>query len=219
MNSPVNIDEIILKRRSIRKYNGQIVDRSIIDQIITAGMWAPTACNKQEYRFIYLQSRDVIQKLADLGTAHFVKDCRQAILVLYDNRIDNLEYRDDILSAAAVIQNMLLQASELNVATCWVCNLPSKAALRKLLDIPGSYDPIGLITLGYADNAPKPMPRKHTLEEVVFTDKFDRTRDISEQKSGFKLFVRKHLRQLYIRLPKTRLLKKMVDKFEKKFDN
>ncbi|MGI6168700.1 MAG: nitroreductase family protein [Christensenellales bacterium] len=215
----MNIHDIIVSRRSIRKYNDKPVHRQTINQIIAAGMWAPTACNKQEYRFIYLQDKETLNQLTALGTAHFVKDCNQAILVLYDNRIDNLEYRDDILSAGAIIQNMLLQAAQLQVATCWVCNLPSKASLRKLLDIPPSYDPIALITLGYTDNTPQQVARKHTLDEVVFTDRFDRSQDKTQAKSGIKLFVRKRLRQIYIRLPKTAFLKKLVDRYEKKFDN
>lgn len=215
----MELSNAIMARRSIRKYKDELVAREMIDEIVTAGMWAPTACNKQCYRFIYIEDKAVIGGIVDLGTAHFVKNCNQAILVLYDNRIDNLEYRDDLLSAGAVTQNMLLKAAELGVGTCWVCNLPVKKALKKLLDVPSYYNPIGLVTLGYPVVTPKTMPRKRKLEEVLFVNKFDHSKEQADQVSGVKLFVRKQLRKIYIRIPKNGIIFRMVDKFEKKFDN
>lgn len=214
-----NLDEIIIGRRSVRLYNEELVEREKIDKIIQAGTWAPTACNKQEYGFIYIEDPSIIKKLSNLGTAHFVKKCKQVILVLYDNRIDNLEYRDDILSAGAVIQNMLLKAQELNISACWVCNLPSKKMLRKLFDIPKTLDPVSLITIGKSEKVPKTLKRKHSLEEIVFINKFDPSKFVFEERSSFKLLVKRLLRKIYIRLPKNKFLFKIVDRFEKKFDN
>jgi len=171
----MNIDKAIHSRRSVRIFTEQLVDLEFIHQIIDAGRWAPTATNKQEARFIYIDDKNIISKLCSLGTAYFVENCQQMVLVLYDNRIDNVEYHDDVLSAAAVIQNMLLKATQLGIGTCWVANLPSKAALRKLFDIPAYYDPISLIVLGHAVRKPKEVKRKQGLDAILFYNCFDKT--------------------------------------------
>lgn len=215
----MDLDETIQSRRSIRMFTERLVETGIIYQIIDAGRWAPTATNKQEAKFIYIDDGEIIKKLCDLGTAHFVKDCRQMILVLYDNRIDNTEYHDDILSAAAVIQNMLLKATQLGVGTCWVANLPSKAALRRLFCIPSYYDPISLVVIGYALREPAEVKRKYDLDNMISNNIFDRSKDVSGKKPKLKLFARRMSRRLYIRLPKTASLRKLAGKYEKKFDN
>lgn len=215
----MNIDEAIHGRRSVRIFTEEPVKMEEVRQIIDAGQWGPTATNKQEARFIYIDDEKVISKLYQLGTAHFVNKCKQMILVLYDNRIDNAEYHDDILSAAAAIQNMLLKATQLNIGTCWVANLPSKSALRKLFAIPDYYDPISLIVLGHSAHEPKEVKRKQELSAVLFHNQFDKTKDKASEKSRSKLFVRGMLRKIYIRLPKNRIIKKFAGKYEKKFDN
>ena len=213
------VAEVIRNRRSIRHYIDKDVEIEKIYKIIEAGQWAPTATNKQEARFIYINDKEKIQSLCKNGTAQFVRACNQMILVLYDNRIDNIEYHDDILSGAAVIQNMLLQAEELGVSTCWVANLPAKSILRKLFSIPAYYDPISLITLGYAIQQPKDVERKHSLENIIFRNEFDQSRDIKPEKNTLRLFIRKALRMIYIKVPKNQWTLSMVSKYEKKFFN
>lgn len=213
------LDEVIHNRRSIRKYTEVKVEWKKIKDIISAGMWSPTACNKQEYRFIYLDDDELIKKIYYSGAAHFLQETKQAILVLYDNCIDNIEYRDNLQSASACIQNMLLKATELNIGACWVCNLPPKRKLRNIFRIPKHYDPIALISLGYFEKAPNPIKRKYTVDDVTFINEFDIEKDSVEVKSSIKISVKKYLRLVYTRLPKTKFLIKLAEKFEKKFDN
>lgn len=213
------LDNIIKRRRSVRRYTENRISDTDIEKIIESGMWAPTACNKQDYRFIYLNSKKEVEEIYKMGSAHFLDKCNQAILVLYYNQIDNTEYHDDVLSAGMVIQNMLLKATEMNVGTCVIANLPSKSRIRKHFNIPSYYDPIALISLGEIVKEPKIMTRKFTVEEVLDINIFDNEKNQKTQSPKLKLWVRKILRKIYIRLPKTKLLKKMVDKFEKKFEN
>ncbi|MDR1000711.1 MAG: nitroreductase family protein [Clostridiales bacterium] len=192
----MTLSEAIRARRSIRAYTGTPVLFEYIEAIIEAGRWAPTATNKQAARFIYIDDPDTIAKFCKLGTAHFVDKCRQMILVLYDNRIDNLEYNDDVLSSGAVIQNMLLKATELGIGACWVANLPPKLKLRKLLGIPKCYSPVSLVTLGYPDKEAKDISRKGGL--VIHHNKFDASLDIPAKMSGSKHLVRRFVRYIYI---------------------
>lgn len=213
----MTLDQVIEGRRSIRTYSDEMISSEVIQKIIHAGMWAPTACNKQDYRFIIIDDEEIFAQLDRVGTAHFVKNCKQAILVLYDNSTDNVDYHDDVLSAGAVIQNMLLKATELKVATCWVCNLPTKPKMRRIFGIPRHYDPIALVAIGYMTNEAKKMPRKKDVNEVIYRNRIP-DGGISEI-NMFRKKIRRVARFFYVRLPKTQFLKKISAGFERKFDN
>ena len=97
--------------------------------------------------------------------------------------------------------------------------MPPKRKLRNIFRIPKHYDPIALISLGYFEKAPNPIKRKYTVDDVTFINEFDIEKDSVEVKSSIKISVKKYLRLVYTRLPKTKFLIKLAEKFEKKFDN
>lgn len=215
----MELEQAILTRRSIRTYTDKPVDKEIIEKIINAGIWAPSACNVQGWRFIVIDNKDVLNQIIQNGAAAFLKNVHQAIIVVYDNRTDNNEYSDYIQSAAACIQNMLLMAHSLNVGTCWVNFLPTKKKLRKILGIPACFDPIGLISLGYYDQEINQRPRKYENRDLISWNKFESKENF--QGGMTKLRIKRAMRRLYMSLPPG--LKKMaapiLDKKEKKFDN
>lgn len=199
-------------RRSIRNYNSKIVKDNLINKIITSGMNAPTACNRQGYKFIIINDQVIMGEIIKMGSASFLKNVSQSILVLYERRTNNREYNDNIQSGAAVIQNMLLEATSLNIGSCWVCNLPRKRVLKKMLLIPNEYDIIGLVTLGHYDQSAKKVEKKYELEDVIsynlFESKINRINKFT--------FV---FHNIYKFIPKTKLIKKIANKYEKKFEN
>lgn len=209
--------QAIRDRRSIRKYTSELVDQETIYKIIEAGIWAPSACNIQGWKYIVLDSPEVIKTIYKSGGASFLQNVKQAIVVLYENQTDNVEYQDHIQSAAASIQNMLLMAHSLKVGTCWVNNIPNKRILRKILNIPFSYDPIALITIGYYDYIPNDRKRKYSVQELISYNKFDF--DIVSSKSRIKVAIKRFCRKIYKILPGKVALLKIVGRFEKKFDN
>ena len=67
---------------------------------------------------------------------------------------------------------MLLAAHDMDLGSCAVASFHA-AAVRKLLGIPESVEPILLVALGWPDETPDAPPRRH--EEVVFYERFDDT--------------------------------------------
>lgn len=213
----MDIFSVIKGRRSVRLFTKKPVSKEIVHKIIEAGNWAPSACNRQAWRFIIINNPEIKKKIVEAGTAYFVKNAPLLILITYDNRTDNLEYLDHIQSAAASIQNMNLVAYSLGIGTCWINNLPPKKRLRKLLKIPSYFEPIALLALGHYERLPQPLPRQNRIEDLISMNKFAfKTKKISKG----KLAAKRTARRLYIRLPAT--LKKRLEpfarKFEKRFD-
>ena len=214
----MDVFEAITNRRSIRRFQDRPVPDDLVKRIIEAGQWAPSACNRQDWKFIIIDSKEVKGKLLKETTAYFVGKAPLLILVIYSNRTDNLEYKDHLLSAAMSIQNMQLAAYALGLGSCCVNNLPIKSRLRNILNIPRHYDPVSLICLGYPEVVPKPLKRKDSLNGIIGRNGFEFKDDVPS--IDIKLNIKRAVRFIYYRLPG--FLKKMLDplsrKFEKRFD-
>ena len=63
----MELQEAILKRRSIRKYLKRPVEKESIEKVLESAMWAPSACNIQGWRFIVVESEERKQELIKKG--------------------------------------------------------------------------------------------------------------------------------------------------------
>lgn len=216
------LSEIIKKRRSVRIFKPESITKELVEKLIEAAIYAPSACDAQDWKFIIVDDKKLKDKIVEAGGAMSIKNAPAGILVLYDNRTKNLEYQDHIQSAAAAIQNIHLMAIELGLGSCWICHLPAAAQLRKIFHIPNYFSPIAYILLGYPAQEPQPMPRKYKLNEVMAYNKFSADWPI-EKINSFTLFVKRVLVKIYRLSPnfiKNNFLNKFLDnKFVKKFKN
>ncbi len=215
----MDLFEAIHNRRSVRRFEERPVPEELIEKIVEAGQWAPSACNRQAWKFIVVNSAEVKEKLMRETTAYFVKKAPLLIFVVYSNRTDNLEYKDHLLSGAMAAQNMQLAAHSLGLGACCVNNLPIKSRLRKILNVPRSYDPVAMLCIGYPKAVPKPMKRKGDMNGILCWNSFDFN---DEQPAlDLALNIKRVVRYIYYRLPA--FIKKLLDpvsrKFEKRFDD
>ncbi len=160
------LPEIVL-RRSVRKFSDRAVEKAKLERILKAGQLAPSAKNRQEWRFIVAQKPSVKEGLA---LAAFGQPCvRQAGAVIavcptnVDYRMPNgqLSFPVDLAIAAAF---MMLQATREGLGTCLLTTFDQQQA-RDALSVPFSIPVVMLLVLGYADEAPDPQPRK-SLREI-----------------------------------------------------
>lgn len=214
----MKLDKIIKGRRSVRLFDDKIVSDDSIENIIKSATWAPSACNKQAWRFIVIRDKRKLKLLSDFGGAYFIKNSSQAILVIYKNTTDNIEYMDYIQSASAAIQNMQLKIFSMGLGSCWVNNLPKKSVIRKMFRIPNTYDPIALVIFGYSKIKQKEIKRSNPVKELISYDNFTFKTDSLNLKS-YNYLIRRCFRFIYINLPAflRKLLQPIVRKFEKKF--
>ena len=149
------VNELIKKRRSIRKYdaNGAVTDEQL-KTILEAAMMAPSACNLRAWEFIVVKNRKMLDEIAEFHQyAKMMKTAQAAIFVL--GLPDKLKgapgegmWQHD---CGAATQNILLQATDFNLGTCW-CGLHPKEnymeIARKMLDLPKEKMPFCVIALG-----------------------------------------------------------------------
>lgn len=138
----------ICKRRSIRKYTGEVISEDDIKKILEAGMNAPTARNLKPYEFVVVKDKVMLNKLSEMKkNAYFVRDCNVTIVLLAKELSDY--WQQDL---GAVSQNMLLEATHLGIGTCWVGVAPNEEYenyARELLEIPSDVRVFSLIAFGY----------------------------------------------------------------------
>ncbi len=218
----MNFISVIKKRRSVRLFQKKKPDQETIKKIIEIGTYAPSACNIQGWRFIIVEKKHKKQQIVDQGGSINIKKAPLGILVLYDNRTKNTEYMDNVQSASAAIQNMLLTIEYLGLGACWTCHLPNKKHLRKIFNIPNTFSPIAYLIIGYKKNKPVKIKRKYKINEIISFDTFSSDIKI-EEINQFKLELKKLLTKLYRLMPlsiKKRWLNQYLDKnFVKKFKN
>jgi len=212
----MDIFEAITTRRSVRRFVPDPVPRETVLKLVEMAINAPSACDRQAWKFIIVDERHLLTELTREGAATFLAEAPLAIIVLYPRMTDNVEYQDGIQSAAAAVENLLLAAHALGLGACWICHLPPKRVLRKLLKIPWTYDPVATVALGYRKGEPRNRPRKGKPEEVISSNEF-RFSDVQHTVSP-ALLVRRFARWLYYLLPFRRHLYPLASRFERKFD-
>jgi nitroreductase len=156
----VTVREAVLTRKSVRKYKDRdkAVHQEQIDLLLEAAMKAPSACNMRPWEFLVVQSRDKLDALAESQPfTRMLYDCPLAIVVvaLPDTRNQFSEgfFPQDCGAAA---QNILLQAAELGLGTCWCGIYPKETPMQRVRDALGGFlapnaIPFNIIAVGHPD--------------------------------------------------------------------
>ena len=147
---------LFLRRRSVRWYKRQPVPSDLIQQAINAAAQAPSACNRQPFRFLVANDPVRAAQIAECagGTAGFASQLPAIIVVVGDlsaypeERDRHLIYIDTSLAA----MQLMLAAETLGLSTCpinWPDVDSSERKLERILDLPGFERIVMLISIGY----------------------------------------------------------------------
>lgn len=155
----MNTLDAIKSRRSIRKYRTDAdLPQADLEQILEAGMLAPSACDRRAWEFVVVRSQAVKEQIMALHPyTQMLKTAPLAVVVcgrpdLQDGIGEGFWPQD----CAAVVENMLLAAVELGYGGCWCGCYPKverAEQLRALLGATGT--PVAVVALGVPDEAPK----------------------------------------------------------------
>lgn len=162
--------DLARRRRSVRRYRPDPVPEELLQQVLEAGRWAPSAVNSQPWEFVVVRDPQVKQALYDLATVaglrwpHLLS--APVVIVLTARKLTSYA-RDDCIFAA---QNMMLCATDVGLGTCYIGGF-AEARIRKLLAVPEGHVVPGMITLGYAEHDPPPPPRRE-LASMIHHDTY-----------------------------------------------
>lgn len=193
----------IEERRSIRKYKEESIDKEPIEDILRCGILAPSAKNRQPWYFVVTKGITK-NKIADLmikyiednndlperfssviPTAEVIK--KAPILILIFKVKDDNWVIDDNLSIGACVENMCLRATELDIGSLWIRDI---IYIKKEVEKIFNHKDMELncaLSLGKADQSPKPRPRKELKDVVEWYDNWNTRKIIDYAITFFSL--------------------------------
>lgn len=160
--------EVLLTRRSIRNFNDKSIPEDVLNKILEAGTYAPTAMGMQKPIIIAITdkkvrdevSRENAKIMGREGTDPFY-GAPVILLVAVEN------YPNAVYDGSCVMDNLLNAAWAMGVGSCWIHRAKEELEsdfgkkLLKSLGIFGDYIGVGHAALGYFDGEPPlPKPRK-----------------------------------------------------------
>lgn len=154
--------EEIFTRRSVRSYTDQAISDEDIEQILRAGMAAPSAGNQQPWEFVVSTNAEVNGRLG-AATPYSRPATHAPVVVVVCARTKGLRFAHCVhMDLGAATENMLLEAKHLGIGSVWMAVAPSPDRIKNVsecVDIPQGCEPFALVAFGYADKEPKPVDR------------------------------------------------------------
>lgn len=160
--------DILLKRRSIRKYKNEQIPKEQLEMILQAGLISPSGRNRRPWEFIVVEDKEMLAKLSkarDHG-ASMLTGAGAAIVVYANPELTDVWTED----CCIVMSNMHLMAESLGVGSCWIQGRlrvsedgrTTEDYIKELLGVPDNYKLEAMLSLGIPDE----FPEGHKLEEL-----------------------------------------------------
>lgn len=152
----------IFARRSIRKYNQQVISEEMIEKLLRAGMAAPSAGNEQPWHFIVIKDKKILNEIPKFHPySQMLKETDCAIVVCGDRSLEKFK-GFWVQDCSAATQNILLMAEELGLGAVWLGIYPIEdrvKSLKELLGLPEHVTPLSIIPVGYPAESKEPANR------------------------------------------------------------
>lgn len=175
------VTELMMSRRSIRKYKDSLINKETLDEILKCGVNAPNGKNLQAYEIRVLSSA-----LIDSITSAVVKDNPQigeregfknifvdapcVLCIAYDTTYDMSQVDCGLLG-----ENIILSAWLKGIGSCclgssarWIKDSPSAKPYLDKIGFSEGYELLYCIALGYPDETPEAKPR--TMDKIKYME-------------------------------------------------
>ena len=163
-----NFLELVKNRYSCRSYQSKCVEQEKVDYILECVRFAPSAVNRQPWRFHIIRDEADKAKLQQCYNRDWFKTAPMYVIasILHDEgwvRGDGKHHGD--IDIAIAVEHLCLAATEQGLGTCWVCNFDA-VLCKDLFQLSAQEEPAVLIPLGYPADEPKAKLRK-SVEEIT----------------------------------------------------
>ena len=162
--------EAIKTRRSVRAYKPDMPAKELIEQVIEAGIWAPTGMGRQSPIIVAITNKELRDELSQMNAEIFGKPDMDpfygapVVLVVLAGK----SMPTHVYDGSLVMGTMMLAAHDLGLSSCWIHRAKEEfesecgKEILKALGVEGDYEGIGHCILGYAADDAEPIakPRK-----------------------------------------------------------
>ncbi len=162
--------DLLLNRRSIRKFKTQQIEKETLDKIVKGALTSPSGRNIKPWNLIVIDDKEILSKLGSLrgGASKPISNAPLAIAVIGDREATDVLIED--LSIISII--IQLMSHSLGLGSCWI-QVRNRIAIddntveesvRDILNIADNYNVESIIAIGYPDEE----KTSHDLEKLDF---------------------------------------------------
>ncbi len=166
----MDVMEAIRTRRSVRAYENRPVEEEKLQAVLEAARLAPSANNKQAWRFVVVKDPAIRMRLVDAAKGQkFVGEAPVVIAACATDPdyVMTCGNPSSLIDLAIAVDHMTLKAAEEGLGTCWIGAF-YQDQVKEILGIPENVNVVALLPLGYPADKPKPKSRKMIGEIVCF---------------------------------------------------
>jgi nitroreductase len=167
----MDILKAVKERRSIRDFQKKKIPDELIDKLMEALIWAPSAGNLQARKFYFIKGDTTKKGIAAAAlNQNFIAEAPLVIIGCADSRI-SYKYGErgvslySIQDVALSIMGMMLVAHEHGLGSTWVGAFREQE-VSKILNMPKYLRPVAVVPVGYPSKVPYPPPRMSKKEAV-----------------------------------------------------
>ncbi|MCM1163551.1 MAG: nitroreductase family protein [Muribaculaceae bacterium] len=174
----MNFHDLLVKRRSIRRYTSEKIDADSVRLILEAALLSPTSKSARAWTPVVVEDPEKIAAMAACKAAGAVslKNCPLAVVVAVDSTKSEAWIEDASIAAFA----MQLQAEDLGLGSCWIQvwnrftpdGIPSEEYIRDLLGIPETSPVLCILTFGHKAEERKEQDVDKLKWENIHIDKW-----------------------------------------------
>ena len=176
----MSFKELCERRRSVRKYKADGVDRTLLAKLFTYVSKAPSAHNSQGYRFIVIDGPEDLKSFRETAFSGIFKmqwvNTAPVIVAMVSSprfaanvagkALTGIDYK--AVDAGIAGEHLVLAAAENGLSTCWIGWFNKKKTSRWLRLSKGD-EIMSLFSLGYADEEWLPREQKRKPMEELFS--------------------------------------------------
>ena len=164
--------EAIKTRRSVRRYKPEPIPEDDLKKIVEAARQAPSAGNRQPWRFVVVRDPETKEKLGEIARGQtWISDAGAIVAALaMDKKSPEVYERWAERDVMTAVEHIVLASWSLGYGTCWIGAF-YEDQVKELLGIPEEMTVIVLLPIGVPAHSPDPRSRK-PLDEIFHEEKY-----------------------------------------------
>lgn len=169
----MDFKDLVQRRRSIRKFTDQPLDKEEVHAILRAALMSPTSKSSRAWQFVVVDDTDTLARLAQSKSAgaEFLSGAPLAVVVCGNAEASDVWVEDASIAAIS----MQYQAADLGLGSCWAQmrlrgqadGTPADEAIRDLLHLPDTVCVLCVVGFGHPAMERKPQDEEKLKWENV----------------------------------------------------
>ncbi|KXA91748.1 hypothetical protein AKJ57_00175 [candidate division MSBL1 archaeon SCGC-AAA259A05] len=166
----MDVEDAILKRRSVRSYKNKGISREKLEKIMDCARMAPSANNRQDWKFVVVDDDVVKDRIYEVANRQgFVREAPVVIAGVTTDPKDIMScgVPAGVVDLSIAMDHLALKAADEGLGTCWIGAFNQEEA-KEAIEIPEKYEVVALMTVGHPSRPLEAEEKnRKDLEEII----------------------------------------------------